>query len=274
MAKMHGKYGPSHRGSADPIEEIFGTGKTIHHTGFKTERLTYPGEVESPGRKIERLSNVIKNLEAAKAKAHAKVVTARERVGVGKVKLAKLAFELANSQRRANPSSDELHAAAKAKLEEYHNIHTQVTLDRFRQNPKLEARVARRAEATVAKARAEEAERMKDPEYRRQKAEMKDSKLRQASRDAAQRLGQTTMINASGHEVKLPDGPYMYHRDQQKAALELAKGLKGSDRKFALELAKRSGQEKRKFISPGTGHGAGQPRVPAGHPDGGQWTKK
>jgi hypothetical protein len=75
--------------------------------------------------------------------------------------------------------------------------------------------------------------------------------------------------NASLHTVKTPGGVAKYHAEKQKAALELAKGLKGADRKFALRLAKDSAKAKRAA----GGGGKGQKRVPSGQTTGGRWTK-
>jgi hypothetical protein len=69
--------------------------------------------------------------------------------------------------------------------------------------------------------------------------------------------------NESLHLVKTPGGLAKYHADRQRTALEMAKELKGKDRKFALALAKQHGAAKR----------AAQKRVPAGQPTGGRWTK-
>jgi hypothetical protein len=96
-----------------------------------------------------------------------------------------------------------------------------------------------------------------------------EKRLRESAKDRAEKLGLTKLINASGHEVKLPEGPYMYHRDKQKAALEIAKTLPRGQRGFALKLAADSAKSKRSWAG-----AAGQPRVPAGNPTGGRWTKK
>lgn len=122
---------------------------------------------------------------------------------------------------------------------------------------------------------------------KQERANYHEFRMRMAARDGAAELGLTTMKNAAGHDVKMPDGPFMHHRDKQKEALRLAKGLGGEDRKFALKLAKSAAKEKRawdprrqdsghdptKSVSARYASAAGQKRVPKGRSGGGRWTK-
>jgi hypothetical protein len=85
--------------------------------------------------------------------------------------------------------------------------------------------------------------------------------IKDALADQDPRAEKTT--NASLHVVKTPGGVAAYHRERQATALEMAKDLKGKDRKFALALAKEHGAAKR----------SAQKRVPAGQATGGRWTK-
>jgi hypothetical protein len=108
------------------------------------------------------------------------------------------------------------------------------------------------------------------PEQREKAAqEYRDWRRRRNVKDALEsqdpRAEKTT--NASLHVVDTPGGRAKYHAARQRAALEIAKGLKGSERKFALQLARHHGAEKRKA------GGVDQKRVPAGQPTGGRWTK-
>jgi len=111
------------------------------------------------------------------------------------------------------------------------------------------------------------------PEQReKNRQEYRDWKWKRNVKDALEsqdpRADKTT--NASLHVVDTPGGRAKYHAERQRAALEIAKGTKGADRKFALELAKHHGAEKRKA----GGGGVGQKRVPTGHGrESGRWTR-
>jgi hypothetical protein len=98
--------------------------------------------------------------------------------------------------------------------------------------------------------------------------ERRQLRIREALRLQDPKATKTT--NASLIVVDTPHGRAAHHRERQGAALQLAKELKGDDKKFARQLARDHAQAKRSAIG---GGGDGQKRVPAGNPDGGQWTK-
>jgi len=97
-------------------------------------------------------------------------------------------------------------------------------------------------------------------------AERRALRVREAIRMQDPRAEKTT--NASLHVVETPGGAAAYHRQRQATALEMARDLRGKDRKFALTLAREHGEAKR-----AAGGGAGQKRVPPGQPTGGRWTR-
>jgi len=99
------------------------------------------------------------------------------------------------------------------------------------------------------------------------KAWKRERNIKDALTSQDPRAEKTT--NASLHVVDTSGGRAKYHAERQRAALEIAKGTKGADRKFALALAKEHGAAKRAA----GGGGRGQKRVPSGQTTGGQWTK-
>jgi hypothetical protein len=216
--------------------------KVTVHTGPRTERLseTIGRTVEYPGRGYSR-SDRLANKARLRALQSQGVLAARK-------------------SGEMNPPE----------IQSYYNEVYREQKLRLKANPNLALRIEQRLERKLSQMESEQAARRADPKQRVLNAERNEYLIRRASRDT----GITSVINPLGHEVKTPDGLYMYHRDRQKAALEIAKSSTGSMRKMALSLAKEHGQDKRKYIGGGAGRTKNQPRVPAGSPDGGQWTNK
>ena len=133
-----------------------------------------------------------------------------------------------------------------ADLDKYHAAVQQRQNRRLKANPALAERIERRVDRKVALHEKERQTAMADPQIRKAMSERNERRLR----DAGRASGIHEMVNASGHVVKTPDGPIMYHRDKQKDALEFAKANKpGSlERKMALSIAKMHGSEKRGML--------------------------
>jgi hypothetical protein len=146
-----------------------------------------------------------------------------------------------------------------ADLDKYHAAVLARQNRRLAQNPKLAERIERRVDRKVALHKKQRQEAMADPQIRKSISERNERRMRDAS-------GISEMINASGHVVKTPDGPIMYHRDKQKDSLEFAKANKpGSlERKMALSIAKMHGSEKRGMLRGSLARGTAESTVHVG----------
>jgi hypothetical protein len=100
-----------------------------------------------------------------------------------------------------------------------------------------------KAEERAAQIRAGQYINKDDPKYKEWMAERTRLNFKDAR--AAQDPMADKTVNASLHVIDTPGGVAKYHAEKQRAALEIAKGTKGADRKFALRLAQDSARAKR-----------------------------